>query len=228
VSESAKAAAAQKWFGYGRWDAPHWFIGKEPGGTDEPEQYESWRRLGGDELIDCRAHDRDCALSPNEMQWHGDHPRLQPTWRPLIALLLAFKGARTYDRELVRRYQSNDWGSVTGETAVLELSAVAAPSTSVEEALRLTHLPQRIETIRTRITEHRPKLVLFYGGGNDPIFGRPYLERWSKVAGTALISSEIARIDGTAYVATPHPTAHGITTAFWTDLGHRLATEGAS
>jgi hypothetical protein len=28
--------------------------------------------------------------------------------------------------------------------------------------------------------------------------------------------------EGVAYVATPHPTAHGIETSFWTDLGFRL------
>ena len=225
----AKALAAERWFGYGRWDAPYWFVGKEPGGADEPEQYASWLRLDrdGSGLIDCRGHDEDCATADSPMKWHGDRLRLQPTWRPLIALLLAYQGAPAYDRIAVRRYQDEDWGSVAGETALIELSAVAARSTSVEDALRLTHLPERIATIRTRTAEHRPKLVLFYGGGRDPIFGRPYIERWSEIAGLTLEPNTIVRQDGTAYVATPHPTAHGLTTAFWTDLGRRLAEGGA-
>jgi hypothetical protein len=201
-------------------------VGKEPGGADEPEPYASWLRLDteGTGLIDCREHDLDCAASPSEMQWHGDNLRLQPTWRPLIALLLAYLGAPSYDSEAVRRYQDQCWGSRTGETALIELSAIAAPSTSSEDALRLTHLPERIVEIRTRISEHRPAFVLLYGGGRDPIFGRPYIERWSEIAGAKLTSEEIIRRDGTAYVATPHPTAHGLTTAFWIDLGRRLAT----
>ena len=78
-----KALAAERWFGYGRWDAPYWFVGKEPGGADEPEQYASWLRLGGGELIDCRSHDRDGSASDDAMLWHGKAGRLQPSWRPL-------------------------------------------------------------------------------------------------------------------------------------------------
>jgi hypothetical protein len=55
----AKALAAERWYGYGRWNAPYWFVCKEPGGVDEPEQYASWLRLGAGELIDCRAPDLD-------------------------------------------------------------------------------------------------------------------------------------------------------------------------
>lgn len=218
-----KALAAERWFGYGRWDAPYWFVGKEPGGTDEPEQYASWLRLGGGELIDCRAHDADCATAASPMMWHGEWGRLQPTWRPLIALLLAYQGAPTYDKGAVWTYQDERWGSTTGDTALIELSALAAPSTSVTEALRLTHLPERIAAIRARVVEHRPKFVLFYGAGRDPIFGAPYIERWSEIAGEALEPNVLVRRDDTAYVATPHPTAYGLTNAFWTELGRRLA-----
>ena len=56
-------------------------------------------------------------------------------------------------------------------------------ATSVAEALRLTNLADRIATIQARIAEHRRKLVMFYGGGRDPIAGRPYIERWSEIAG---------------------------------------------
>ena len=97
--------AARHWFGYGCWDAPYWFVGKEPGGADEPEQYASWLRLGGGELIGCRDHDRDCASSDDSMAWHGSNGKLQPTWRPLIALLLALKGSPTYEPKAVYAYQ---------------------------------------------------------------------------------------------------------------------------
>jgi hypothetical protein len=225
MSDDPKAKAAEKWFGYGRWSAPYWFIGKEPGGTDEPEQYASWLRLGGGELIDCRQHDRDCASDDSKMLWHGSDAKLQPTWRPLIALLLAYQGAPAYDSEEVRRYQSERWGTATGDTAVIELSAVAAPSTSVAETKRLTHLEERIATIRAHIEAARPKFVLFYGGGNDAIFGKPYIERWSQIAGVDLTQNQIAIRNGMAYVATPHPTAHGIKNDFWIDLGRQLAAK---
>jgi hypothetical protein len=41
-----KTLAASRWYGYGRWGAKYWFIGKEPGGVDDPENYDSWERLG--------------------------------------------------------------------------------------------------------------------------------------------------------------------------------------
>lgn len=139
----------------------------------------------------------------------------------------AAAGLPQYDREAVRRYQDERWGRASGETAVIELSTVAARSKLDEDPLRLTHLPERIATIRARIAEHRPTSVLFYGGGRDPIAGRPYLERWSVIASTAFVPKEIVQLKGTAYAATPHPTTHGLSTAFWRDLGRRL-TEAAA
>jgi hypothetical protein len=39
--QSYKALAAEQWFGYGRWAAPYWFVGMEPGGQDDARV--SWR-----------------------------------------------------------------------------------------------------------------------------------------------------------------------------------------
>ncbi len=52
------------WYGYGRWEAPYWFIGPEPGhAKDETdnldERCNAWSRLGGTELIDCLDHHRE-------------------------------------------------------------------------------------------------------------------------------------------------------------------------
>lgn len=218
-----KALAAKRWFGYGRWSAPYWFIGKEPGGADEPEQYASWLRLGGDELIDCRAHDLDCSADGRTGMWHGSPvPKLQSTWRALIATVLGYEGAGSYDAASVRRYQDERWGRSDGDTAVIELSAVAAPSVGDAEALRLTNLPDRIALLRTRIAENRPKFVVFYGLGNDPVHGVPYLTHWSEIAQRPLADDEPVVVNGTAYVAERHPTAFGTTNAHWIELGRRL------
>jgi len=53
--------AAQKWFGYGKWSAPFWFVGMEQGGMDDNDHIgweKAWQDLGGTELIDCREHHR--------------------------------------------------------------------------------------------------------------------------------------------------------------------------
>ena len=223
VESPAKAAAAERWFGYGRWDAPYWFIGKEPGGSDDPEQYASWERLGAPELLDCREHDLDCAADGKVGQWHGgDRPRLQGTWRPLIAMTLAFEGADAYDEDAVRAYQDARWGTRSGNTAVLELSAIAAPSVAHAEALRLTHLDDRISMLRRRIAEHAPKFVVFYGLGTDPVYNKPYLDHWSTIAGRELVVDEPVVVGQTIYVAERHPVAHGTTNAHWVELGKRL------
>jgi hypothetical protein len=45
--DDTKALAARSWFGYGRGEAPYWFIGMEPGGSDDHASYEAWKQLGG-------------------------------------------------------------------------------------------------------------------------------------------------------------------------------------
>jgi len=52
LSTDFKALAAEKWFGYGRWSAPYWFVGMEPGGADNPLVYSAWRDLGAPELLE--------------------------------------------------------------------------------------------------------------------------------------------------------------------------------
>jgi hypothetical protein len=83
--DNPRQLAARKWFGYGRWEAPYWFVGMEPGSDDELAWYQTWARLGGDELCDCRQHH----LGTDYLKWHkAEFPSPQPTWIPLIQLLL--------------------------------------------------------------------------------------------------------------------------------------------
>lgn len=98
-----------------------------------------------------------------------------------------------------------------------------SPKPPVAEALRLAHLPERIATIRAHIAEHRPRFVLLQGAGRDPVAALPYLDRSSEIAGIPWEPDAIVRRNGTAFVATWHPTAHGLAIAFWTDFGQRLA-----
>ena len=165
MEEDPKLLAARKWFGYGRWNSPYWFLGMEPGGTDDHASYEAWQSLGGTELIDCREHHLRSGFS----KWHqGDRPPTQATWRRLIQLLLGFKGEFA-DLNSVRTYQKNPWGSIDGETAVLEVSALHARSLS-EDVDRNTYRDKRIATLGERLKEHRPRFVIMYGLGYRDIF----------------------------------------------------------
>ena len=113
-SEPDPSEMARHWYGHGRWDYPYWFIGPEPGQArsenhDFQPRLEAWRHSGAGELCDCQAfHDH---LS--EKRWHGEKPRLQPTWRPLILLLMTFLGRPCRQGEpprLPKEFVGNDFG----------------------------------------------------------------------------------------------------------------------
>lgn len=165
--DDPKALAARSWFGYGRWDAPYWFIGMEPGGTDDHASYEVWMQLGGTELIDCRAHH----LGTNFSKWHGGHrPPTQPTWRRLIQLLLGYEG-KPADGDAVSIYQHDKWGALGGDTALLEVSALHAKNLATL-VNRNAYRDQRIATLKERLEAYRPKFVVFYGLGYKGIYAK--------------------------------------------------------
>lgn len=124
---NARGLAARYWFGYGRWAAPYWFLGMEPGGQDDLAWYNAWLALDPDKkgLIDCRTHHTmAAALDPRATTpWHQHGAvYIQDTWGPLIRTLLMFEGRPATDLD-VARYQHDDWGSKEGEAALIELSA---------------------------------------------------------------------------------------------------------
>jgi hypothetical protein len=77
---------AEHWYGYGRWDAPYWFVGVEPGGDKLEESAQRWRELGRGELLDIVAH-----LEGLYVKQFDERAKTQPTWGKLIWLLLATK-----------------------------------------------------------------------------------------------------------------------------------------
>ena len=216
VMLSSKEQAAQRWFGYGRWEAPYWFIGMEQGGNDDHSSYEAWLRLGGTELIDCRAHHLHPEF-PGLARWHtGDRPATQSTWRRLIQLLLAYNGRRT-DLEAVRRYQRDEWGSLEGETAVVEVSALHSPNLS-GMVDRTAHREQRISALHSRIVEYQPDFAVMYGLG--------YRDLYARIAGSMFDGSGFARSGKTLCVLVEHPTARpSKPAAWWVEKGHAMRTQ---
>lgn len=216
----AKDLAAQNWFGYGRWEAPYWFIGMEPGGDDEHASYEAWHALGAGELIDCRKHHlwkRDVLGIYDEKwtQWHEDRPstKTQPTWRRLIQLLLAYKGRPT-DLEAVYEYQKYRLGASDGETAIVELGALHAPGL-FSEVDRLTHREKRVKTLRKRLGEHAPKFAVCYG--------YVFREQFEEVVGGKFDGNGFQWNGTTLCVLMPGPTSRiGGEPKLWIDKGIRM------
>lgn len=189
-----KARAAESWFGYGRWEAPYWFVGIEPGGTDDAASYESWQRLGGGELIDARQHHLDSGFT----RWHGDGPRrTQPTWRRLIQTLFAFKALPT-DLDAVCAYQRTQMGSADGETAVVELGALHAPGLSTEVD-RKSFRDARIDVLHERMVENAPVFALCYG--------LTFKDEFARVVGAPFDAEGFAWCGPTLCVMAPGPTS---------------------
>jgi hypothetical protein len=206
---------ARGFYGFGRWDARYWFIGPEPG--KGPKQVsnahlaKAWKALGACELCDCKEYH----LAHGEESWHREEPEkalLQPTWKSLLVLLMAFLDEPT-NSDARRTYQRDLWGRQQGETCVIELCGLAARSFG-ESIDRETFHPERLERIHQKLSLHKPKLVVFYGLREK--------EQWKQLAGVNLSPDIPVQIDGTAFVMTPHPNDRGRSNADWEEVGKAL------
>jgi hypothetical protein len=201
---------ARRHYGFGRWEAPYWFIGPEQGqaheeGSDLNPRARAWLQLGGGELCDCREYHALIA----ELRWHREQPRLQPTWRPLMLLLMSHL-QRPTDNDSLRNYQRDSWGIAGGDTCVIELSGLPAHNLTVERDRR-SFREERIARIQRRLSQHNPRLVVMYGQ-----------QDWRAIAGQEFPRNGTLRQGATTLVVTPHPTSHGPTNAFWKALGETL------
>jgi hypothetical protein len=135
----------------------------EPGGTDDHASYESWLGLGGHALIDCREHHEDSnrRAGMTVTRWHHSRPPIQRTWGALIRAVLAFEG-RTGECADVAAYQRDWWGRTAGTTAVLEISALHAPSMNVDVE-RTRYRAERIAELKRQLEANQPRFALFYG-----------------------------------------------------------------
>ena len=203
---------ALRCFGYGRWDAPYWFVGPEQGQgrgeeNDLKRRLQAWRELGSSELCDCK---KFCEAI-NEHRWHRDG-KLQATWRPLMLLLMTFLNKQA-NKENLQKYQRSQWGRITGETCVIELSGLAANNLTVPRD-RETFREKRIDVIRERMAQNRPRLVVMYGTTQK--------QSWEKIAGRSFPPNKVLVSNGGILTLTPHPVAYGRSNADWKELGSML------
>jgi hypothetical protein len=226
---------ACSFYGYGRWEAPYWFIGPEEGGDHPAERVEVWRLLGAQKLCDCREfHLCIGEKVPEYKKWYRKNPRpappLQFTWRKLMLLMKAFRG-EPYDNDSLRDYQYSWWGRKQGKTCVIELSGLPAPDGKKAEQLKLQLFsPKEFEEIRQRridficqeMLKQERELVVIYGK-----------EQWKHWKGKGIVDSSLCQeiIEGFAagflkfgvikIALAQHPN-FARRDAYWTELGKRL------
>lgn len=218
---------ARQCYGYGRWDAPYWFIGLGEGMGSESlyKRAEAWGELQNEGLCDCRAfHERI-----RENRWHEKPVQFQPTWRRLMLLLMTFLERDGDDDSLLRKYQSGEWGIREGETCACELFGLPAPNFKTYKTLMNGRfnpeeskdiLQKRIEFIRCKISCHNPIFVVMYGRGAR--------KQWRAIADCSLPDDTICKLGSTMMVSAIHPTAHGVEDAYWVNLGERLRLQHQS
>lgn len=204
---------AERSYGYGRWDAPYWFIGPEQAQArveenDLKERVKAWSLFGKYELDDCRAFHAQI----RETRWHRNKPALQPTWRPLMILLMAFLG-KSIDNETLRTYQRDRWGSRSGETCVIELSGLAAASLKVDRD-RESFREERIRVIKERMGENQPRLVVMYGMAQ--------LDAWKEISGCRFEKGDIEKPGSTIFSVQKHPVTPGLKNSHWEQAGMKL------
>lgn len=216
LEQSPELRMAYKHYGYGRWNAPFWFIGPEQGQTRNgndtlAQRIKAWQELGESELCDCRRF-HELIHYP---RWHGRPTKLQSTWKSLLLLLLAYLGIPTDDAqdENRRTYQRERWGRIeNGETCVIELSGLPANNLKIQ-INRERFRSERVDAIRQRISQHT-QFIVMYGVSEH--------KYWNSIANTALELNKPFKNESTVFLYTLHPNTRGLTKQYWVELGQTL------
>ena len=148
----------ERFYGFGHWDAPYWFIGPEQG-QDRSENNDLMLRckafidLECDGLCDCRKFHEQVDLEATT-QWYrprsnGKVP-LQKTWCKLMKILFAFKSDQKKSRDQLVSYQLKHLGSTAGETCLVEANGLPANNAGVDRN-RSKYLEPRLDQLVNKI-----------------------------------------------------------------------------
>jgi len=220
-------------YGSGNYLGEFWFVGMEEGGGNDLDQVSkrlnAWVDLGEEELVDIY----EFHLKIDYPQYFRDPVKLQRTWIQQARIVLASKGLPSSTPN-VRAYQRDVIGRKFSETCLLELFPLPSPSLNVwnyslwsdlpfledRKIYRDYCVPWRIEHIRSRIKDHKPKFVVFMGQG--------YSMYWQSIAGQEHLFHDeggfwVSNSMGTNYIITKHPAAHGVTNSYFETIGKYLS-----
>jgi hypothetical protein len=188
-------------------------------------QLDIWDKWERKELIDVAEYAREMNIT----RWYGNHPKLQPTWKHLIRIFLTAEG-HSVDTETMRQYQKNVWGTKDGDTCLLELLPLPAPSIAswlYGEISTLPYLasrkkyreyvtPLRIAHLQNRVRHYQPKAIIFYGSGYDSYWKAvANIDSWEK----SLEGVSFAVNNSTVFISSKHPVAHGATNEYFYSIG---------
>jgi hypothetical protein len=153
--------------GYGRLDAPVWFLGMEEAGGGEDNLR---ARLKLRAVEDCAEAHRILGITKH----HWGRRVIQHTWRGMCYIMLKLDNKAT-DAESIRTYQAASLGRFGGQTLLIELmpvpkSSIGAwgyeeliPQYASREDYYLKVKPYRLTYLQGLIRENKPQIVIGYG-----------------------------------------------------------------
>jgi hypothetical protein len=221
-------------YGYGDYHAKYWFVGMEERGGKSPkdisQRLNAWDKLGRNELDDVVEFHREIGINK-----HFVEPVvLQPTWNKIIRVLLSIEEHHPTTTAEVKAYQKNQLARKNGKSCLVELLPLPSPKANAwlhyDKYSRLPFLktrpeyvgqvkPRRIEDLRCRIEQYKPEVVVFYG--------IRYEEDYLQIAGVEFkVNSDgvkVGKNNDTVFVMTAHPIAHGVTNAYFNQIGQMIA-----
>jgi hypothetical protein len=217
---------ANRFLGFGSLKGKFWLIGPEPGGGYTPEDVCHralvWSARGRREADDLHGYHSDLKRELEASKLQSDFDwirRIQPTWGPLIRVMLAIdEQGEEIDREDVRIFQATQFGRFNGQNGVFELLPFSSPTQAdwrlgslgiswlrTRSDYEARWVPMRCNLLRMKVANYKARLVLFYGNNSEQ------LDRWCRISPCSFTSSKeveqllIARIEGTLFAIIPHP-----------------------
>ena len=210
---------ADRFLGFGNWEAKVWFIGiQEAGGDDEPSvlrRLQAWAKNKKQPIEDAPAFYPLC----DNHRWHGKNPSVQPTWRQLIRLDLLIRG-RSASPDEILQYQRHSFANSNGDECAFELLPLPSPDAKTWRYLGWSKLPwlqsrrryqnhvllQRAISLQQRIEQHRPRVVIFYSSTWHRIWAVTTRAVWAQAIQGQLMGFDR---DGISFYVTRHPSAEG-------------------
>lgn len=234
----------KSFYGYGNLESDIWFIGMEEGGGASLEEVKSrlkvWKALGEGQVVDAYEFHKKITDDKGknfDFLFREGNPAIQRTWRGLIKLLLSYK-EEAYSAAVIKEKQINGWGRLSSDNCLLELFPLPSPNANdfkytewlndenfTRDKYKKDIVGHRIQGIQELIKINMPKMVVFYG--------KAYGDKYKAIAGLngsdllelEITSEKSAKIfvgSPTSYVFIPHPTAHGMSDAYYQQLGKAL------
>ena len=222
----------KNFWGYGNLNSDIWFVGMEEGYNENNEVlFERFKATAHGEVFDVY---EDLKVDPGHVFWFKEGAPTQPTYRPLIFILLFLKTNKIPTLEEIRQFQIHNFGRKNSNHAILELMPLPSKSTRQQDwhygnlgILELSSRRKYLEIYKEKrclklkelIDQYKPKIVIFYSLG--------YIQDWQRVTGLNFVEISkkifITKNHNTLYVAVFHPIYFGLTKKYWEEVARVIA-----